>query len=288
MKVAIYNDTSYYHAGCKAVMSYLRQTLEHEGHEIVASARRMTLDDPNFKEFCTGHFDAVVLNGEGSLHHDRPGAILLTDAISILLDKGKKVYVVNALWQEMASIDPSLVERLEGVQVREGLSADEFENQFGQRPPVYLDFSFFSDVTTTPPAIDFRDGVARTDFLWPDYNNFVSPTMGPLARFQDLPMHHLGWDECVASLKTARLLVTGRHHAVLAALKSRTPFVALSGNSHKIEGVMRDAAFSVPVATTPIELQSLIERALSGEFDWEPLFDWAETQPRWPGLNIFE
>lgn len=287
MKVALYNDTSYYHAGCKAVMSYLRETLEDEGHEIVASARRMAPEDPLLTEFLSCDCDAIVLNGEGSLHHNRSGAEMLIGAVEMAKGRGKRVFIVNALWQDMSSFPRDLMDSLDGVQVREGLSADDFERQFGYRPPVYLDFSYFASVANVPPKIDYKNSIVRTDFLWPEYNNFVNPSMGPLARYASLPMHELSWNDCVSCLKTMSLFVTGRHHGAFAAIKAETPFVSLTGNSHKIEGVIRDSGVSLPVAQSPDELVEHIEAAMDGGFAWDELFDWARVQPRWPGLRVF-
>jgi polysaccharide pyruvyl transferase WcaK-like protein len=40
------------------------------------------------------------------------------------------------------------------------------------------------------------------------------------------------------------LIVTGRFHMVCLAMLARTPFIALEGNTHKIEGVLADANLS--------------------------------------------
>jgi hypothetical protein len=42
----------------------------------------------------------------------------------------------------------------------------------------------------------------------------------------------------------SNLIVTGRFHMVCMALLARTPFVALGGNTHKIEGMLGDAGLS--------------------------------------------
>ncbi len=42
------------------------------------------------------------------------------------------------------------------------------------------------------------------------------------------------------SIAQSQGIVTGRYHAICFAINSMTPFIAISSNSHKIEGLMED------------------------------------------------
>lgn len=46
------------------------------------------------------------------------------------------------------------------------------------------------------------------------------------------------WPHAVTDLRTARLIVTGRHHGVCLAALAGVPFVALPSNTWKVEGLL--------------------------------------------------
>lgn len=68
-----------------------------------------------------------------------------------------------------------------------------------------------------------------------------------VARFMRVKMRYISYahviptfDAYVAAIKGLNLLVTGRFHSLCFAIQNLVPFVALSSNSHKIEGLITD------------------------------------------------
>jgi hypothetical protein len=85
---------------------------------------------------------------------------------------------------------------------------------------------------------------------------------------------------------TASLLVTGRHHGVCAAIRARVPFVAMPGNSHKIEVLIASANIPIPLVRSSDEIPAAIAEVPSREPLYRELFDWAEAQPRWTAESL--
>jgi hypothetical protein len=71
MKVAIYNDTflaARPHFGCELVMTTFKEQLDRVGIELVGT---VSLNDRNPKHKILEKADLVIVNGEGSFHHNR-------------------------------------------------------------------------------------------------------------------------------------------------------------------------------------------------------------------------
>ena len=71
MRVAIYNDTFIArrpHFGCELVMTTFREQLDRVGIELVGTVK---LTERNPKNKILGEADLVIVNGEGSFHHNR-------------------------------------------------------------------------------------------------------------------------------------------------------------------------------------------------------------------------
>ena len=66
---------------------------------------------------------------------------------------------------------------------------------------------------------------------------------------------------------------------VCACLLTKTPFVALKSNSHKIEGMAAACDASLPVANYPGEIKPLVESALEGRYDrsYRNAFAWIDN-----------
>jgi polysaccharide pyruvyl transferase WcaK-like protein len=51
-------------------------------------------------------------------------------------------------------------------------------------------------------------------------------------------------DELLLKLASSQLVITGRFHMVCMAMLTKTPFIALPSNTHKIEGLLEDSGLS--------------------------------------------
>lgn len=257
MRVKLEGNHSGYHGGCAAVWSVLQEALLANGCEIVSS------DD----------FDTLVINGEGSMHHGRPTFHRKMRAAQDAIARGKEVYLVNSVWEENPADYDDVLAKLAGLSVRETRSADDLARRHGVKATVCLDFSLFASAFETVSPGPERRGEAVTDYLNMEAANFVPMP----ARFQEgreaLILSGLGWGEIVSQLRSRKLLVTGRHHAVCAAIRARTPFAAIEGNSHKISGLIDTTGVAIPVARHVDELDELIDWARGHPESYARFFD---------------
>ena len=72
------------------------------------------------------------------------------------------------------------------------------------------------------------------------------------------------------------MMITGT-----AACKARTPFLALAGNTHKIEGIVATAGVDIPVFRDFAKLRTAMDEAEAWQSRYAPLFDWFERQQPW-------
>lgn len=107
------------------------------------------------------------------------------------------------------------------------------------------DYSDFSSERLTPPfdetfattvRLRLRHWIKRTLLIRGKAKNMVRSARGHL---EMLPL-----DEFMATLESAQLVVSGRFHGICLCLLTGTPFLALTSNSHKVEGMLEDAGLS--------------------------------------------
>lgn len=127
----------------------------------------------------------------------------------------------------------------------------------------------------------------KTDYYSNQHRDFIHFPDQWMGEFPNIEMKAFGWIELVDSLKTASLLITGRHHAVYAACKARLPFAAIDGNSHKIRGLVRTSGVNIPVARTLDELRDVVSWAEANRTVYDQLFDWMERQDPNTALPTF-
>jgi hypothetical protein len=222
-------------------------------------------------------YDALVMNGEGSMHHGQPIFHTKMRQLAMALDAGKRAYLVNTVWQENPSDYDEVLRGLSGMTVREVMSQRDLFDRHGITARVIPDLSLYAPLPRWAWSTNFRRNAAITDFYFPDGDRFGrADEIMPEARF--LHFRKASWAQAVSSLKTASLLVTGRQHGVYAACRARVPFVASEGNTHKIEGLIRSADAAIPVARNPAEIPAILPRVPELKREYDRLFDWLETR----------
>lgn len=262
-RIRLVGDHSEYHSGCHAVVSYLQALLRPAG------------------AFTEGDdYSVLVVNGEGSMHHDSPGFRSKMEELCKAIGRGKKAYLVNTVWQANSKKYDHILKHLDGIVVREQASHDDLLENHGVESLIRLDVSYWAEIDATATFLDLNGQIAAGDFYSKEFDNFVRLTGGPLKKYPFVDMSGTGWSSLVRTLRTASLLVTGRHHAVFAACRARIPFVALQGNTHKIEGMVKMSRLPVPVCSSPQELPEMIKWALSNKSLYEEFFSWMDEQPR--------
>lgn len=258
MRLRIVGDHSHYHAGSAAVLRSLARIARAKGWKVVG--RR-------------DGYDALLVNGEGTMHHGGKGFHKKMNALGEAVSAGKLAYLVNSVWQDNPHDYDDVLQQLAGVSVREVLSRDDMRKH-GVEALIVPDVSLHEPIRFAWFPLDFKGGPVRTDFYFPDRKEFADGDLFPDLPF--LPFTTMSWSRAVKSLRTASYLVTGRQHAVYAACKAKIPFVASEGNTHKIRGLIETAGVDIPIATHPSELPALIRSIPERQAEFRKLFDWLE------------
>ena len=255
MKILLTNDTGLQrHVGCIGV-SYAHVRVFGERNHIITD-RIFTHELGRYKPLGFGarkHLerdaelmgrldavDAVVVNGEGTIHHGR-GEHLLA-----LLDHAKErkrhAFLINASLQDL-KCDPAVLNRFDAVIVRETRSklyCDSLGVKCLLNPDsiVYAEFEL-------PPESRAND---RQEELVTDWHKSRDLDVGMIcterlkltnSRFfplQRLDAHRVWRNFQVEFAKSAHI-TTGRYHGVYLSILSQTPFTALESNSWKISGL---------------------------------------------------
>jgi len=280
--VCILNDTRIdRHHGCERVMGALESLVAGQGLRISAT--------------CPAHVDwrqdaaflraldaarLVIVNGEGTLHHDRPEARILLEIGRHSRARGVPAVLVNAGWESNGPELCALARDFVLVSARDRRSAEELRAH-GVDCRVVPDLSLYEPIAVPAASAAsglpaFTDSVDRfaaialercrrevggttLSIMFPDagiggYLKFLRAGFAardvarPAAFMRIVRMRHRLWRaasprtaEFIAQLARASLLVSGRFHACTLALLTRTPFVALPSNTGKIAQLVADA-----------------------------------------------
>ena len=254
MKIYLFNDTSRSrHAGCKAVMRSLKAELSSFAEIVAIHSVGGKVVDADAFAAC----DAVVVNGEGTIHHDSPNANFLMMALAWAQAAGKKTALVNALYQQEGSAFSQVLGRLDLLTVREVRSAANARAQ-GGRPWVLPDSASDRAQLIAANPLKVVAGILKGGA----HPKAPSATWLDTIDVPKLDMSVGSFDEIVATLKQVDVYVTGQHHGVYAAALAGIPFVALTSNSHKVEGLIEWSGLPIPVVTNEAGVKPAIDYAL--------------------------
>lgn len=278
MRIAYFNDTSAInHLGCQAVANSHKKRLKahdvaytHRVSEFIhlsklrpgqqaAALKRNTalmaeLDD----------VEGIVINGEGTLHHNRGSEYL---AIAYLAKaKGKKVFLLNALFQDMHNY-VDILKEADDITVREKYSFDYMTSLGIKNHRLVLDSIVDADFSPAGTH-DFQNCVVFTDFHHerPDVGTAMQSVFANIGRGYDgyAAVHYTlmradakqTWKGSLVDFRTAKAVVTARHHGVYLAGLAGVPFVACPGNSWKVESLIATSKLPIPVCKTADEVYS--------------------------------
>lgn len=136
MKVAVYNDCftpRYKHFGCELVMETIKDQLERVDAEYIGSITKDEIRDVVKIKTLFDKADLVIVNGEGSFHHNRRNDIpdIATKWNSILINT---VYQDNFLDQRL--------KKFKYISCRESFSAKEMSKDLGMKIDTIPDVIF--------------------------------------------------------------------------------------------------------------------------------------------------
>ena len=283
-KTILLNDTSSYnHHGCDLVARQIRHHCKDQGLNLWHTVKLG--DDWRAERHSKrlAESDIVIVNGEGSLHHDRKSALRLAQSAAFCRERNIPCCLINSVYQDNGAEVARFVGLFDLVFVRESRSQAEL-SRAGINSEVVPDMTLshpdlprgtgngilVTDSSNVSAALQLHEFYTRTDGA--ELATLFKPISTPQAlrmlvarmtgrrapklwRFEQrrfVKSRHPLFDsaplECVNELlgriSSTGLIVTGRFHMVCLAMLARTPFIALEGNTHKIEGVLADANLS--------------------------------------------
>jgi hypothetical protein len=283
MRVLYLNDNSVLpHVGCRAVADAHDRLFERLGIEVAfrffkndlwwfkkpikqPDGRRASILEA-FGDLIRS-VDAVVLNGEGTLHHG--GGEDLVSFLRVAQDLGRSTYVINALVQEMHYAS-DVLSRCTGLVARDPLSLEEVRPHVphAELAPDSIVFARFED--SRSPAATPRD-IVVTDYLDSSRAGagLIVDKLLMQANATYFPLHSpvtsVTWRNAIGFLTSARCVVSARHHGCYLAAMAGRPFVMLESNSHKMAGLRELFGTFVPFVRDQASLKEAIEEACDHE-----------------------
>ena len=246
--ILLLNDTSEYHYGCKKVI---------ESYEYTTSIKTKdwnTTDKINFK-----NYSKVILNGEGTMHHNASAAMGFLNTLSIAQSFGCETQIHNTVWQSMSDDVANILKKCSDISVREILSQKELL-KMGIKSRIVPDRSMLAEV---PYEKYDHCSVYEGQYWGKEGKNKQSI-------YPRINIFKQEWNEIVNRLRHCDLLLTGRHHEMYAAIKAKCRFIATEGSTWKNVGLAE---------TVGAKLPTTVEQALSGKYDseYEKIFNYCHN-----------
>lgn len=278
-RLVLINDTRVdRHHGCEVAVSAIQTLARTTGFDIVAAAPAHTdfRQDAKFMQTLE-NADGIVVNGEGSIHANGPRAETLLSTGNVARQLGKPSMLFNCTWGMHDARHANMAQAFDVISVREGKSALEL-SKAGIHAHIAPDAALFYDwpkvartehlLVTDSVLADATRRLMRTsrqqkarviNIRFPDSN--LRSTLNDARRMIDkaAPFRpsnladavraaafgfgekYTETDEFVTQIGASKLILTGRFHMMILALATRTPFLAVASNTHKIEATLNDA-----------------------------------------------
>jgi polysaccharide pyruvyl transferase WcaK-like protein len=202
----------------------------------------------------------VLINGEGTMHHDRPAGLALGEAAAAAKRHGHKIVLFNTVWEANQRLN-NFLPFFDLIFCRESLSQQQIIDA-GFMAETVPDMVFASPRPPRPkyPSEDTAviDSVSRSlsrrlawysirkgfRFLPLSQANFDYFSRNRLFRYLlNARSHHTlyHWQEDLpAMLSHYRHTISGRFHGTCLSLLAGTPVASIASNTHKIQGLYRD------------------------------------------------
>ena len=303
--VLIVNDTRVdQHHGCTAVVQNLISLLESFDFEIVGvwPAHRNWRDEPQFMNL-VARAKLILINGEGSIHHNSRGAIQLLGLGELAKNLGIPAALINTGWEANSQELGMKLKDFSFIAARDSFSASQMI-KFGQAVNVVPDLSLLTtfkkchhhenligvtdnvDIAKSFELMHIKNQLGAELVSIHSPNNLYKFIRSVISFRKDLtnPQKILKlsllrsslWHNSEASLpkfldtlSTYDLLVSGRYHACTLALVTGTPFVTQESNTQKISSLLRDANLN--------PFRSAIPKNLDRHFDLRE-FSWTKLE----------
>lgn len=256
-RVLIVNETSKlpfnrWHLGCDLVSRTLVDRLAAHGLACaglangVGGLNRILAHDP------AARFEAVVINGEGTLHDDADRAFEIVSMGRYLKGIGKKVFLINTVWEANGPRLSEMLADFDLIAVRESRSADNLR-RLRDVVRIVPDLCWYANL---PAPARVAAPVSILDCVDPD----TTAVLRGLTGRAGLPLfvmdrffaafHRAVRAGCPPSLAprvlraedvgAAGTWIGGRFHGAVLALGAGVPILCVPSNTGKIEAMLGD------------------------------------------------
>jgi len=233
-KITIVNDTTNVHAGSAAVMSFIYNTINECGHNVIS---KYETGYTNIRDNDIEESDVIIVNAEGTFHAGTDRARLLVQAASRGKKMGKKVLWVNSVCDNNPSKWGPILNKVDYICTREIMSTEAMR-KMGVKTHIdtLLDFCVCND-NSNGNIIKRLSGIVKGS------TNPSSTKSGQQLDKLEFPFFDINrknkYKDSITTIKQAKLYLTGQHHGVYAAAIANTPFIPLYSNCHKIESLIK-------------------------------------------------
>jgi polysaccharide pyruvyl transferase WcaK-like protein len=259
---------------------------------------------------CLRLADRVIVNGEGTFHHNQRTALAALALARIAEALGKEVHIVNATIQAM---HPEVLRLVLGsarrVVVREMRSQKYLQSldipcSLGADCAFAANFSTSQSLLRLPEGVDpdhaclvsggcglrshsvlsiveaLRSAGYSPFYFWIGDGDALNPCQCQLAGLPMVSDDMLPWDALPGYLRRVRLVVSGRHHMLIFALLARVPFIPLASNTWKIEGLCELFGWPTPVLAGERGFSKVLSVVPSMRSEMNAVFDRVDRESR--------
>ena len=283
MKAVLLNDTrNEAHWGCLTVIEAIETHCKSNAVDLIASAplgHNWEADSKFMEAFKSA--DCIIVNGEGTIHSNRPAGYRLLRAGPVAKKLKKKSALMKMTWQNNGSEFEKMARDFDLISVRESASASILQSaHIACHIIPDLAMSLKHDGNSDRQGIGFTDNVLGASAyqiyktMWrfdaelipmfygkSGWDGFVfflrrfltkSDIVNPAkiafsvkAARADTRKQCANLSEFVKTVSSKSLIVTGRFHMMIYALATQTPFLVLKSNTHKNEATLRDSGLDM-------------------------------------------
>lgn len=263
MKTVFLNDTrSAEHVGCALVMEQTLAECHRAGIEVDQLWTTAQCKEPLVNRLDPEAFDCLLINGEGSMHHDRPVAAHLCEAAVWAKNQGKKVVLFNTLWEENDQLNRHL-RAFDRIYCRDSASAEAI-GRAGVPCQVVPDMIFAATFESAGKSEKSKDGTKNELTIIDSIDRKKSEGLSRFANRYGFPFLHMdrigyerlkkrlfvrtGWFSAepdfgvrfVETLRHSQRVLSGRFHGTCLAMVLGIPVISVSSNTQKLETLYRD------------------------------------------------
>jgi len=262
MKTLLVNDTrSARHVGCELVVRNSISECARVGLQIVQTVSTASCKQSLLPLLESVEFELMLVNGEGSMHHDRPVPTHICQAAEWAKEQGKRVVLYNSLWFENQTLTTYL-KFFDQIYCRDSASAEEIRTA-GHECRTVPDMIFVTS-TTLPELIEDEPVVDLKPLVIDSIDRMTSERLSKLANHNGMPFMHMdkvGYERLrkrwfvrtgeyadkpsylprfLHAVSDADRVISGRFHGTCLAMVFGKPVVSFKSNTPKLEALHRD------------------------------------------------